>query len=136
MKGNLISLLQTRMDKCTTEQFWVVGVSTGLSAFLISQSEIIQKSSIPDYAVIVVQAFLSFCVICFVVHRHICFYNLERQLSGLLEYEMIAPKTFRQKHDWWQWQTLSGVGFYIFWTLLTCAGVISCYCPKSGTCCS
>lgn len=135
MKGNLISLLQTRMDKCTTEQFWAVGVSTGLSAFLISQSKIIQGCILP-YAVMGVQAVLSFYVICFVVHRHMSFYNLERQLSGLLKDETIAPETFRQKHNWWQPQTLSGVGFYIFWTLLTCAGVISCYYPKNGACCN
>lgn len=129
MKGNLISLLQSRMDKCTTEQFWAVGVITGLSALLISQSSIIQDK-LPNYLVIVAQVILSAYGICFVVHRHVSFCKLERELSLLLKNETNAPKMFKQKHDWWEWCTLSGVVFYTVWILLTCAGVVSCYIQK------
>jgi hypothetical protein len=123
IKGDLISLLQSRMDKCTTEQFWAVGIITGLSAFLISQRSKIQKRLI----IIIVQVILSLYGIGFVWHRHISFYELEGKLSCLLADEKIAPKMLKLKHDWWDWRTLTGVGFYTFWIVLTCAGVFSCY---------
>ncbi|MHC4738108.1 MAG: hypothetical protein ACYS9Y_04295 [Planctomycetota bacterium] len=126
MNSNLISMLQSQMDKCTTEQFWVVGVSTGLGAFLISESNIIQQN-LPNRAIIGVQAFLSLCVISFVVHRHKSFYNVQSRLRKLLKDEAVVSNMFANELKWWQFRTLSGVAFYTFWTLLTCAGVISCY---------
>ncbi len=133
MNSNLISFLQTRMDKCTTEQFWAVGVSTGLSAFLISQSNIIQKN-LPNNAIIGVQVILSIYVICFVVLRHMSFYDLQSRLRKLLKDEAIVSDMFENKLEWWQWRTLSGVAFYTCWTLLTCAGVISCYILNLKSC--
>ena len=126
MEGDLISLLQSRLDKCTTEQFWAVGVITGLSAFLISESTII-KEKLPYYSIIVVQLILSAYGIYFVVHRHISFYELEGELSCLLKDEEIAPKMLKEKHNPWEGHALSGVVFYTGWILLTCAAVVSCY---------
>lgn len=131
MKGSLISLLQSRMDKCTSEQFWAVGIITGLSVFLISESSIIQER-LPNcsFIVILAQVFLSAYGIIIVVHRHVSFYRLERELSLLLETEKNAPEMLKQKHAWWEVHTLSGVVFYTVWILLTCVGVISCYIQK------
>lgn len=33
-KDAILGVLQQRMDKCATEQFWTVGAITGLDAFL------------------------------------------------------------------------------------------------------
>ena len=114
------------MDKCTTEQFWAVGVCTGLSAFLISESKIIQ-GKFSSVAIIHVHALLSFYVICFVLHRHMSFYKLQKKLSEQLKDEPKILDMFKNKTEWWQWRTLSGVAFYTFWTLLTFVAVISCY---------
>ena len=35
MKETILQLLQQRMDKCTTEQFWAVAMVTGLDAFVL-----------------------------------------------------------------------------------------------------
>lgn len=131
MKGSLISLLQSRMDKCTSEQFWAVGIITGLSVFLISQSSIIHEK-LPNCSVIVIaaQLILSAYGIYFVVHRHVSYYRLERELSLLLKTEKNAPKMLQQKHSWWEVPSLSGVVFYIIWILLTCVGVVICYIQK------
>jgi hypothetical protein len=114
------------MDKCTSEQFWAVGVCTGLSAFLISESATIEKIFY-DVAIIHVHAILSIYVICFVVHRHISFYKLQSKLSEVLKGEEIVQDMFENKTEPWHWRTLSGVAFYTLWTLLTSVAVISCY---------
>jgi hypothetical protein len=126
VEETLINWIQTRMDKCTSEQFWAVAAITGLNYFLVSQSSIIQKSELHNY-VIVALVLLSPYGIYFVVHRHVSWFRLECELRKLLKDKTIAPKMLTKEIHWWSFTCLSGVLFYTVWILVvTCAGVVSC----------
>jgi hypothetical protein len=131
-EGEIISLLQTRMDKCTAEQFWAVGIITGLSVFLLSKRSIIRKIKLNKH-IIAAHVFLSAYGIYFVVHRHVSWFRLECELRNLLKYEIFAPEILKEKIVCGDINVLSGVVFYTVWILLTCAGVIKCYLPSKNS---
>jgi len=134
VEETLINFFQTRMDKCTTEQFWVTGAITGMAAVLISESS---EAPLESYGpiVVIVQIFLAICGIYFVIHRHRSFYKLEEKRAVLLEKVQAKlledDKTFQlcieRNGNPWRGDNLLGVGFYVLWIVITTLGVIACY---------
>ena len=128
MNGTLISLIQSRMEKCTTEQFWATGAITGMAALLISESS---KDPLNSYGWIV--SIVHLCLACygcyFVIHRHFSYYELQRERAKLLKDEDISP-LLKSPGNPWRGHDLSGVVFYVLWIAITTFGVIACYCVK------
>ena len=125
VEETLINLIQNRMDKCTTEQFWATGAITGMAAVLITKSLNVPLKS---YGWIVsIVHFLLACYGCyFVIHRHLRYYELQGELAKLLKDEDISP-LLKVHGNPWRGHALSGVGFYVLWIVITTFGVIACY---------
>ncbi len=126
VEETLINLIQARMDKCTTEQFWVTGAITGMAVALISES---LNGPLESYPLIVigVQIFLAIWGVYFVIYRHWSFYNLEKK-QAVLAKKVGAESYIERNGSLWRGHSLSGVGFYVLWIVIATFGVIACYC--------
>ncbi|UCC81250.1 MAG: hypothetical protein JSW64_07810 [Candidatus Zixiibacteriota bacterium] len=126
MKETIATILQQKMDKCTTEQFWATGAITGLNAFLISQTAPI-TALISNWAVVVASLFLALYGIYFVIHRHISYFVLHKELAELLKDEPIVPASIKIKPNKWKGHNLSGIVFFVVWIALGTSGVVFSY---------
>lgn len=125
MKETLIAVLQQRMDKCTSEQFWACATLSGLNVFLLLQKDLVL--SVPAglwfgcSAVVILTAYGTF----FIIHRHISYYKLQDSLISLLDDEEEVPQVFIRPGQQTVLQrilrsilALSGVTFYAVWPLV------------------
>jgi hypothetical protein len=79
-----MSLYQRRMDKCTTEQFWIVALLGGMNGFIIAQKEALTSAvGVPALVVAVVCA--SLVGIVFVLSRHSIYRHYDRMLAPHLD---------------------------------------------------
>lgn len=125
MKETLIAVLQQRMDKCTSEQFWACATLSGLNVFLLLQKDLVL--SVPAglwlacSTLIILTGYGTF----FIIHRHISYYKLRDSLISLLDDEKDVPQVFIRPGQQTVLQSLlgsiaalSGVTFYAVWPLL------------------
>lgn len=126
MKDKIAEILQSRMDKCTNEQFWATGAITGLYAFLLTQSSTISKD-IPNWAVLGTCVGVAAYGIYFVIHRHISFYELLASLAKLLNDEPTAPSSLKTCPNKWKGHALSGMAFYVGCIVIGCISVLVTY---------
>lgn len=114
MKEAVADILQTRMDKCTTEQFWAVGALTAFGAFLISQkASILNEAELPAWAVVAASLLLALYVAYLIVQRHTAYYALLTQLIDLVTTDSSLPQSVRDTISGWRGHSLSGVSFYL-----------------------
>ncbi len=126
MKSALIGILQQRMDKCTTEQFWAVGAITGFNAFLLTQASLI-KGVLPVWVVIATDAALAVYGLYFIISRHMGYFLIYNQLVELTRNVPEAPKLFKTCQSPWKGLNLSGVVFYCSWVILATAAAMFVY---------
>lgn len=127
MKGAFVEVLQTRMDKCTTEQFWAVGALTAFSAFLITQIGSV-SAELPAWTIIAVSLALGLYVAYFIIQRHFAYYSLLSQLVDLLTGDPSTPESVKQGIQLWtKGRGLAGVTFYLACDLVVTAGVLAAY---------
>ena len=123
MKETIIALLQQRMDKCTTEQFWAVASLTAADAFVVSgRDQLLQ--SLPRWVLLSLITFASAYGVLFVIQRHLGFYRNRDAMARLLADERDVPDFLRDEPRRRSFNSLSGVMFYVGWILLGC---IICY---------
>lgn len=121
MKETIVIILQQRMDKCTSEQFWAVALLTGIHAFIISQRENL-AATFPDWIIISVISIVTLYGIWFIIHRHISFYSLRDRMVEILKEEKDIPESLKKCPSKWRWPQLSGVLFYAGWSLIIWLG--------------
>lgn len=127
LNESLLEVLQQRMDKCTTEQFWAVGAITGLDAFLLTQADEILRVLAP-WQVIAAVAALALYGVSFVVSRHVGYFRLYDAQVDLVGDEPGVPPIFRSPPSRWSGGSLSGVLFYSLWIVVASAAAIMAYC--------
>lgn len=126
MKATLVSILQQKMDKCTTEQFWAVAVITGLNGFLISQNSVI-KSAIPGLAIVIAVTILTGYGIFYVIHRHESYYSFRSEQVEFLKDEIDIPPSLKWKPESLRKSCFTGVVFYVGWILTGWLATLTTY---------
>ena len=132
MQETLASILQQRMDKCTTEQFWATGVTTGLNAFFLTQKATLMATFSP-WTIMTVSFAVSVYAIYFIAHRHTAYYSLKASLIDLVKNEAYIPEVLMSSPAKWSGHSISGVLFYSAWVLLGCIGIIFSFVELRGT---
>ena len=127
MKEQIISILQSRMDKCGAQQFWAVAVLTGMNGFLIVQKNSI-KTEIPLKAILIVITIATIYGITYLLHRHYDYYRMRAEFVKLLEDEDFAPQSMKTQVSTWKGMSLFGTSFYIFWAIIAWSATIIVYC--------
>lgn len=112
-KDALLGMYQQRMDKCMTEQFWIVAAISALDAGILSQSSL--PAGLPRWLVIAGLTLATVYGIYFVRHRHITFYDYRRNVSELVADCPFAPPFLKETRKAWKISNITGVGFYSVW---------------------
>jgi len=126
MKDALLGVLQQRMDKCTSEQFWAVGAITGLDAFLLSQTTQI-KLVAQSWMVISIVSLLAGYGFYFIVSRHVGYFYLYDKMVDLIKDDPDTPTMFKAYPSRWKVHSLSGVSFYCVWVAVATGATIMAY---------
>jgi hypothetical protein len=122
LKAALIGLLQRRMDKCTTEQFWAVAAVTGLGAFaVLNHGRIV--AVYPKGLALATIAFFTLYSVAFIWSRHWHYYDHARELAIQLRGHAGVPDYIATPPEWNQRGSLWGVVFYMLYSFL--AGVVT-----------
>ena len=117
MKETVAGILQTRMDKCTTEQFWAIGALTAFGAFLICQKSCLLVE-LPAWTIIATSTVLAL---------YVAYYALLGQLVDLVTTEPSLPQSLRDTISGWRGHNLSGVAFYLACDAVVTAAVFAAY---------
>ncbi len=124
MKATMISLLQQRMDKCTTEQFWAVAILTGSDVFIITQSQNL-AAKICYWILLVGITIATLWGVGFIIERHCGWYRSRVTLASLLQDEPDVPESLKGSPNIWYWKSVVfGFGFYVIWVVVGC---VLCY---------
>jgi hypothetical protein len=126
MKETIVSLLQQRMDKCTTEQFWAVATLTGMSAFLITQARVLSAILHPRYLLLMVTIATAYGTY-FVIHRHQAYYFFQSLQADMIREDDNVPDYLKDPHPAWKGGSLSGVVFYVGWIIGVWALTAKCF---------
>jgi len=122
MDSNDKALYQARMDKCTTEQFWVVVLLGSMNAFIIVQREVLRQAiGVP--ALVFVVACATIYGVAFVISRHIIYRQYDVVLSPHLDEISKRAGTNREFRAKRFAVRLTGVFFYAL--VVFTAGVAS-----------
>jgi hypothetical protein len=122
MKETIITLLQQRMDKCTTEQFWAVASLTAADGFVIQSDKV--SSGIALVAITIDTIYGVF----FIFDRHFAFYRNRKLMGSLFKDERDAPDFLKTEPNPFRFYSLSGVLFYLLWVVLGYVAVIATRC--------
>ncbi len=114
--NTLLSILQQRMDKCTTEQFWAVASLSALYAGIISGTFAFSLGT-AKWIVAVVLSAATFYGVFFVRHRHKGYYDYRNDFAQLVKDCPVAPKVMKETKNPWEWPQLTGMLFYSLWIL-------------------
>lgn len=126
MKEAIAGILQTRMDKCTTEQFWAIGALTAVGAFLICQKSCLLVE-LPAWSIIVTSVTSALYVAYLVIQRHIAYFALLAQLVELVTTDPSTPESIKGTVQPWRGHSLSGVIFYLACDVAVTAAVLATY---------
>jgi hypothetical protein len=117
IKAAMIALLQQRMDKCTTEQFWTVATLTAADAFLLTKGQELETHFSYSF-IILALAFLTGWGMWIIINRHRYYYLNQCDLKSLLRNEKDIPYYLNQlPESTWKGDALSGVVFYLLWVV-------------------
>jgi len=114
MKNTILAILQQRMDKCTKEQFWAVGIITALDGFVFSKTLHI-LNLLPSWLVVTVLLAFGLYSIFYVLHRHKSYYNYRDSFVSLIKDAQDVPEHMKLAKSPWGGSSLIGTGFYVVW---------------------
>lgn len=115
IKAASMTVLQQRMDKCTSEQIWAVSVLAGVGALVITQrTDILRWHA--EWAVLAVLTVLTFYGGIFIIHRHNAYAMMYDTFASLVESEPEenVPGPLKRRADRRSYGHFSGVSFYVF----------------------
>ena len=128
------------MDKCTTEQFWVVVAMNGVNAFVIANLENISSLELSTNAIVAVLWALASVSFLYVLSRHFMYYKLKTAQADLFtkaddlkEFFETRTKKGKPKYSFLFKKSrlsalfsLTGTGIYTAWIVIgTVAATIS-----------
>lgn len=122
MKSTLVSILQQRMDKCTTEMFWAVAAITGFCALIVTQKSSL-LNAMPCWILIAGIVIIVFYGIFYILHRHASYYLDAQDLVSLIRDFPECPKRMKREPAPWGLRSFIGSAFYILWVVG--AGIVS-----------
>jgi hypothetical protein len=111
-KDIFIDILQRRMDKTATEQFWVVALIYGLNGVLIFKKVAI-ISFLNKWVIITFSLFVTIIGTVYILQRMKTYIEATKEISQLISNEKDAPDSMRHPSRWGGISPL-GYGFYIF----------------------
>ena len=112
MKSSIMAVLQQRMDKCTTEQNWIVALLLAINGVITAKPNLI-PDRIPHVAALSVTLALSLYVVLYCLERHCSYYRNRMALSKLLEEEPDSPDFLRECPKLWTFRTAMGIAVQI-----------------------
>ena len=118
MKETIVSILQQRMDKCTSDQFWAVGFLTGLNAFVILQKRTNALASVPCWAILLGTTVFTVYGAYYIIACHRNFYLYRSEQAKLLRVEPYVPDFLKRCPSPRELSSLRGVGLYVLWISL------------------
>lgn len=110
-KDTYINILQRRMDKTTTEQFWIVALIYGLNGVLIFKKAVI-ISFLNRWVIIIFSLFLTIIGTVYILQRMKTYIEASKEISRLVTNEKDAPNYMRHPSRWGGISPL-GYGVYI-----------------------
>jgi len=117
MKEIIIPLLQQRMDKCTSEQFWTVGALTAADAFIITKGQVVGPKMPFSWILIALITVATVWGVRIIVSRHNAYYRNRAAMVLLLGNEKDVPDFLKNPANPWTFNSLSGVVFYVLWVV-------------------
>ena len=112
MKESIAGILQTRMDKCTSEQFWAIGVLTAVGGFFICQKSLI-LAELPAWSISGISIILAIYAGYWVIQRHKAYYDLLNDLKKLVEINEEESPQLIEMIVKWKGDKWSGLLFYL-----------------------
>jgi len=98
-KDTFINILQQRMDKTTTEQFWVVALIYGLNGVLIFKKAVI-ISFLDKWVIITFSLFVTIIGTVYILQRMKTYIEATKEISQLISNEKDAPDSMRHPSRW------------------------------------
>jgi lysylphosphatidylglycerol synthetase-like protein (DUF2156 family) len=123
MKSVIVPLLQQRMDKCTTEQFWAVAALLAADGFIVDKRAVL-VAALPRWLLLVFVTVAGAYGVWFIVQRHIGYYRYRDDLAVLLAPEKDVPEFLRHEPRPHSLNRFSGVTFYVLAVLI---GSVTCF---------
>lgn len=117
MKDSIVTLLQDRMGKCTTEQFWAVATISGMNAFVVTEKDKLIAIA-PLWLTVLIITLATAYGCWFTVQRHMKYYFYRKELATYLKDEKHIPGFLKHVPAQHSYNTLSGVSFYIGWMII------------------
>jgi len=75
-----MGVYQQRMDKCTTEQFWMVALLGGMNGFIIAQKELLSLA-LGTTALVAAVVIASLVGVVFVLSRHLVYRHYDQAIT-------------------------------------------------------
>ena len=116
MKDTIVSLLQQRMDKCTSEQFWAVGAITAFNGVLVTQARAVASTSLRWVLVGAVVMATAYAVY-YIINRHKSYYLNRGALAELLQDAEQCPEFLKKVPNPQDARTWTGCAFYVLWVI-------------------
>ena len=124
-KGTFINILQRRMEKTTTEQFWIVALIYGLNGILIFKKTVI-ISFLNHCVIISFSLIVTIIGTVYILQRMKTYIKATKEISRLISNEKDAPDCMRHPTRWGGISPL-GYGFYIFVIWIVCIATLIRY---------
>lgn len=128
LSGPAMSVLQTRMDKCTTEQFWTVTTFATFNLAIIAEP--IKKSltnTFPNWLVVLTTVLFGLFSIMYLIDRHLEYIRMWHSMARFLEGKVV-PDAFSFRAQYAARRPgLSGVTLYSGYIILIAAVSQSVY---------
>jgi hypothetical protein len=120
MKDTLISILQQRMDKCTSQQFWSVTTASGITFFYLSHA---QEIGMPFLKL----AILAILVInwLYIANAHIVYYSNQSIQARLISEGNTSAKELEKSGNPSSKNLLHGVALFTIWIVVLAISVIA-----------
>lgn len=83
MDDSFINIYQTRMDKCTREQFWAVALLSSMNGFVIIQKDVLISVLCPVHIVIGI-IFATLICAAFIISRHFIYLHYDKLIKPII----------------------------------------------------
>jgi len=133
MKKELAGILQTRMDKCTTEQFWMVMAMTGVNGLVIASPAEIAKTGIHAVVLAIVLGLAAAGAFLYLLSRHKMFFALRAEQLAIFDSDeelhayyknRARPEFMKPEGQRVWWFGMTGIVMYSAWVLAGTLGAI------------
>lgn len=112
MKPAILSILQQRMDKCTSEQNWMVAILLAINGSIAAKTDLI-PAKIPHALALSVTLVLSLYGVLYCLERHCSYYRNRKAFAELIEGQTDLPNFLSSCPRLCTFRTVMGIGVQI-----------------------